>query len=146
MEVVKNTSFLREFLKDNVYIVKEQARYSILVLFKHPDTPYLSESEEDFLEKILQAVGIRLNEARLVNIDHQTPEDSYDSLEEVPASHVVSFGVPLTQVGLDLTLEKYQVQQLKGIHLLLADTLSEISENREQKKRLWNALRQMFQL
>ena len=144
MDIIKGMYFLKELLKDDVYIIEENKRYPLLVLVDDNNSPYLNEKDEEFLEKILQSVGIKLSEVRLINTAQEGIEENYDNLQELPSSRVISFGVNLNVLNFDITLNKYSLKTQESIVFLLADTLGEISSDQNRKKQLWQALKQLF--
>lgn len=144
MDIVKGMYFLKELLKDDVFIIGENKRYPLLVLVEDHKNPYLNDKDEEFLEKILQSISIKLPEVRLINIAQEGSGESFDSLQELPASKVLSFGVSLSALKLDILLEKYVLKTQENIIFLLADTLPELSSSKDLKKQLWQALKKLF--
>lgn len=144
MDIVKGMYFLKELLKDDVYVIVENKRYPLLVLVEDTKSPFLEEKNEELLEKILQSVGIKVPETRLLNTAHLLPEDGFDSFQELPSKRVLSFGVDLKTLGLNLSLKKYELKTQDNITFLLADTLPEIATDKEMKKKLWQGLKQLF--
>ena len=144
MDIIKGMYFLKELLKDDVYIIGENQRYPLLILVEDQNSPYLNEKDEAFLEKVLQSVGVKLSEIRLNNIASEELKESYDTLQEIPSQRVISFGVSLHKLGLAIDLEKYLLITQESISFLLADTLEEISGNQSKKKQLWQGLKQLF--
>ena len=144
MDIIKGMYFLKELLKDDVYIIGENKRYPLLILVEDLNSPYLNEKDEEFLEKIMQSVGVKLSEIRLNNIASDELKESYDTLQEIPAQRVISFGVSLKKLGLDIDLQKYLIITQENISFLMADTLAEISADQSKKKQLWQGLKQLF--
>ena len=133
MDIIKGMYYLKELLKDDVYIIGENQRYPLLILVEDQNSPYLNEKDEEFLEKILQSVGVKLSEVRLNNILSEELKETYDNLQEIPSQRVISFGVSMHKLGLDINLEKYLLITQEGISFLLADTLEEISGDQSKK-------------
>lgn len=144
LETVKDMLFLKNLLQDDVYAIDERKRYPLLIIVDSPQQEYMPESDEIFLEKILQAVKVKLDEARVINLSFPEPEDYYDTIQEVPATKVISFAGNLSKLNISVELEKYQLKIQDGIIFLLVDSLHEISESIDKKKLLWTSLQRMF--
>jgi DNA polymerase III psi subunit len=144
MEIVKGMYFLRELLRDDVFVVNENKRYPLLTLIENPSADYLSPQEEEFLEKILKAVHIKIEEIKVINVASPKPENYFESLQELPAKRVINFGTSFEKINLPLHFDKYMPVAQQGITFLMADSLDTISQDLEKKKQLWKALQQIF--
>jgi hypothetical protein len=143
LKAIKDIAFLRNFLQDEVYLVNERKRYPVVIFYEEPSQEYLKPEDEIFLEKILQAVHIQLVKTRLVNLKFPEPEDTFEKLIEIPSEKIISFGANLQHLKLD-TSETYQLKFVGDLTCLYADSLAEISQSKEKKKQLWDALKTMF--
>ncbi len=133
---VKNTTVFQEFPSLN---------HQILILTENEKQPQLPESEALLLDNILKAVKFSIHEADIFNFSLLPPTDARSILAQKKIGHFITFGVPLIKLNVDLLLIPYVPKLVKGIWFLMADPLSTIESDRELKKKLWQALKQMFE-
>lgn len=114
----------------------------ILILVEDPENELLNQAELDFLMKVVES-GLRYskNDFALVNTA-RFPVSQI--LDEVPSSHILSFGVRLPKI--DVGASTYQVMDLDGNQVLLAHPLREIAQDQNKKKSLWSSLKSMFNI
>jgi len=143
MEVIRNPNFLKTFLKEGIYKVSPPTvRYPLVVLFENAPALVLPESQEDFLEKILQAVNLRLDEAKLINRLSPNPEDNWEDWQEIPSQYLIAFGTKIPVFKVDIPL--YEVKYYKTLSFFVADSLADIAEDKDKKKQLWKVLQEML--
>lgn len=116
----------------------------VLILFHNELSPYLAKNEEALLRKILFSIKLDIDDVDLVNYNNIQRVDYMDVLKDKILNQLISFGVSLTALNLQLYLKKYQVERVEGVDLLLSDSLTELEHNADKKKMLWKALQQMF--
>lgn len=119
-------------------------RNKVMILFFNEQSPYLKKNEEALLQKILTAVHLRLEEVDLVNLNNIRQIDYMDILKDKLLNQLISFGISLTELNLQIHLIKYQTEKVEGIDMLLADSLSVIEHDQDLKKQLWKCLKDMF--
>ncbi len=105
-----------------------------------------------FLGKILGAVQLNFEEdIHCVNITNH-PSISFFQLNQNKAyRHVIAFGLPPKELGLNIESRLYQPTLLSDIQWLFAHNIQDIYEERKQGKKqmagaLWKALKDMFDL
>ncbi len=118
--------------------------YQILVLVDNPGKENLDASEGVLLYKILKSVGYDSEDTDILNVGYLREEELQRVLLTKKAHYVISFGVPMKKLGLDLLLTPYAPVKKDGICFVLADPLSVVEADVNIKKRLWNALKVMF--
>lgn len=92
----------------------------------------------DFLEKIMSAVGVNMNDLHLM------VGQEWKNFDLKAAQRLISFDVPIPKLD---SSKKYQVFVVSGKKILIGDSLAQIQANQANEKRLlWNALKQMFEL
>ena len=116
----------------------------LMILFNNEQSPYLKRSEEALLQKILAAIQLTIDDVELVNFNNIRNINYIDLLKEKVLNQLISFGISLTELNLDIRLQKYKVEKIEGISVLLADTLDVLETDMERKKQLWRALQLMF--
>ncbi|MBL7790989.1 MAG: hypothetical protein JNK77_01600 [Saprospiraceae bacterium] len=108
------------------------------------------EANRAFLQKVLSAIQVDLdNDAALLLV---APGDQH-RFAGIPAQfaikQVISFGVPLTQLGIQAALSPYQPAPIGNCKFLLAEPLALIRESREKGDNrragaLWKALQSLM--
>jgi hypothetical protein len=125
--------------------VRPRNRNRLVVIYNNIKTVYLNPEEESLLTKILGAVKLRLEDVELVNVNNHR-DTLIEILRDKMANQIISFGIELRDLDIQVPLEAYRVQRVEGIDILLADSLFELQLNTDKKKMLWQALQGMFLL
>ncbi len=118
-------------------------RNQVVILYTNQQTVYLNKEEETLLSKILGAVKLRLEDVELVNI-YNHRDTLIEILNQKMVNQLISFGIELRDLDIQVPLMPYQVTRVEGIDILLADSLFELQLNTDKKKRLWQALQTLF--
>lgn len=119
--------------------------HKVLVLVEEPKQQDMIMSEAIFLDNILKAVGHSLETSDVLNVSFMPGKDARTVLSGKKTNFFISFGVPLIRLQLDMLLAPYTPKMVEGIWFLLVDPLVVIEADRNLKKKLWQALQQMFQ-
>ena len=108
----------------------------------------INSNQKDLLLKILSSV--KLSFERISLIDVSTYTNSISELikkSKHPKLRIISFGVEMSKIGLEISVSNYQLKVEKNLSFLLIDSLQAIHENKKDEKRLlWVVLKQMFLL
>ncbi|MFC5411627.1 hypothetical protein ACFPMF_20060 [Larkinella bovis] len=104
----------------------------------------LTPSELIFLENILKAIHLNLNEIDMLNLAGSGLVDFHSVLENKRLHHFISFGVPFKTIHLNIQMDRYQPVRIFGITFLLADSLAAIEADQKLKRKLWAVLKQVF--
>lgn len=118
--------------------------HKVLILVDEPKQREMLVSEALFLDNVLKAVGHASENSDILNFSYLTGPDARNVLSEKRINYFITFGVPLIKLHLDLLLPPYTPKQVEGIWFLLTDPLPVIEADRDLKKKLWTALKQMF--
>lgn len=97
-----------------------------------------------FLEKILNAVGVKREQAAHWVVEGSEILPMPLVLRESLSNKVIVFGVPLSQACANVNTQKYQLFEMQGRQWIWADSLAAISQDNGLKQSLWLALRTMF--
>lgn len=119
-------------------------KHNILILIDEPKRKEMIASEAIFLDNILKAVGNSVENSDILNFSFLPGQDAGKVLTEKRTNYFLTFGVPLIKLNLDLLLVPYTPKNVDGIWFLLTDPLAVIEADRNLKKKLWQALQQMF--
>jgi DNA polymerase III psi subunit len=115
--------------------------HEVLLLTNQP-----TAADRALLEAILKAVGLRLDDVTLLDIDRLTGADFRDLLLAQSVRYFISFGVPLNRVRLDILLPPYQVRPVEGVQFLLSEGFDVLHADKAKKRALWIALQTLFGL
>ncbi|MCF2444276.1 hypothetical protein L0657_09940 [Dyadobacter sp. CY345] len=118
--------------------------HKVLILVDEPKQREMLVSEALFLDNVLKAVGHSPENSDILNFSFLSGPDARSVLSEKRINYFITFGVPLIKLHLDLLLPPYTPKQVEGIWFLLTDPLPVIEADRDLKKKLWTALKQMF--
>ncbi|MCE7066204.1 hypothetical protein [Dyadobacter sp. CY326] len=121
-------------------------QHSILILIDEPKQKQVDSSESVFLDNILKAVGHSIDKADIINYSFLKGPDARKVLSEKQTNFFITFGVPLIKLHLDLLLIPYTPKLVEGVWFLLTDPLPVIEADRDLKKKLWQALKKMFEM
>lgn len=122
----------------------------VLVLFHNSDTEQMPAEDYALLQKILSAVKYAMEDIALCNwaiLERQQEQrkDIFESLQLVQSQKIVVFGALPLAWSLSHFFKKYDIsREGSGKHLLQADDLSKIAQNRELKVKLWDSLQRLF--
>jgi len=121
----------------------------VIVIVNDPAAVYLNEADLGLLSSILNACKLTLADIALINIATQTI-GLHDILETLPSRLVISFDVAATQLKIKLPATLYKPIVLGETHILFSNSLSIMQGGdlnaKTEKGKLWNVLKQLFQL
>lgn len=115
----------------------------ILVLTCSEEADFLTEPEQAFLEKILQALQLNFEDVAIVNVI-KINKDTVDKINRFDCRYMISFGVTNAQMPVNSETSFYEVFEQEKITYLLADPLLTIEGDQHKKRKLWNALKKLF--
>ena len=118
----------------------------IVFMVSDPAHKYLDEDLMDFLQGLLKACGLTMDDIALVNFQHDAPVTYLDIIGDLSAQKMVVFGVPPRLLQLPVDLPDFQIENVDNLSFLFCPPLSEIQSNKETKRRLWACLQSIFQL
>ncbi len=106
-------------------------------------SPKLTSDEEELLFNILAASKLESTEFL-----HIITPNVYFPLKDYANSSfklkLISFGCPLTQIGLQVEIKKYQRFKIRNTEVVEVDTLADIGEEKMLKKYIWSLLKEWF--
>lgn len=106
----------------------------------------INSIQKDLLLKIISSVKLSFEHISLIDVSSNTL--SFSELikkSKHPKLRIISFGVEMSEIGLEISVSNYQLKVEKNLSFLLIDSLQIINENKmDEKKLLWVILKQMF--
>lgn len=103
----------------------------------------ITEPEKLFLNKILGAINLDLSSVNLLILSELDNKNLKSILQQNLITQLVTFGVPLVKINIEILLTPYQIREVEGVKLLYSDSLSEIENDIPKKTALWKALKAM---
>jgi len=119
---------------------------NVLIVVDNPDVPYLPDNELELLTNILSACQLSLADVAIVNRSNQHVTLADDLFEQLKSKQVILFDVAPTAFGLPANTPFYTVVKHKFHQFVTAPSLTAIEKNKEAKKELWIALKQLFEI
>ena len=170
MQEPDKTSFYKAFFTEDIYVLaEEELSYfaaasggvnsnipapkklllsgskmaKSLLLFNYPQ-PAIPEADKNFLNQVLKAVNLSLETVCWLNAG--TEKDfNWDFLQDEPqVENIITFG--FEDEMLPEKLEEGKIHIYHAKKMLRAGKLADIALNKNQKKLLWDGLKNMFNL
>ncbi|MFN8251965.1 MAG: hypothetical protein U0V75_08805 [Ferruginibacter sp.] len=118
---------------------------SICIAVNDKDALYLSDELLNFLLGILSACKLSMADVALINAAKNN--FSYrDVQEQFHAVTVLLFGIQPGQLQLPMQFPYYQLQKFNNQVYLAAPDLQNLQQDKAEKTKLWNSLKQVFNL
>ena len=119
---------------------------NILVAVTEKEFPFAAEDDLNFLINVLRACNISMEDIALINCCNNTAA-VYENLNEQFAPLIILFlGTEPQQLGFPLQIPQYRIQNYDGRQYLCAPSLQQLATDKEAKKALWTALKQLFSI
>ena len=118
----------------------------VLVLVNQPSAVFLGDAELDLLSRMFGACKMDLGDIAVVNMNNY-PASTYNQLVSFfKAKVVLLFDVSPSSLQMPIDFPLYQLQPLAGCTFLSSASLSIIDRVKEEKTKLWNALKRLFNI
>lgn len=118
----------------------------ICILVNDEKALYLSDELLNFLLGILAACKLSMADVALVNAAKNNKLDYTFLQEQLNAETVLLFGVTALQMQLPMQFPFYQIQKFNNQAYLTAPELQKLQEDKAEKMKLWNSLKQLFSI
>lgn len=126
------------------YLGDNQKR--VVIIVDEPEAIYLPDEELNFLLGILTACKLSMADIALLNY-RKNPAITYqDITEQLEAQKIFLFGTSPANLELPLQFPNYQVQQYNGQVYLSSPNLKKLKDDKVEKTKLWNCLKQVFSI
>ena len=121
-------------------------RKNILVAVHESSHPFLADDELNFLIAILGACNISMEDIALVNCCNNAAT-VYEKLNGQFSPAIILFlGTEPQDLGFPVQIPQFRVQNYNAQQYLCAPSLQKLSSDKEAKKQLWTALKQLFSI
>jgi DNA polymerase III psi subunit len=137
-------------LKDEFEIVGEDIQQEKPVQYYQPKQKViilvtsLNPTDIELLGKILGAVKLDLQSVDTIELDKNQAVNLSQIFIQKSVNQLITFGIDLSKVNLDIKLMPYQILEKQGIKFIYSDSLSNIQNDIPKKKALWGSLKEMF--
>ena len=117
----------------------------VVMLCRLPREQFVKLHRNVFLNKMLQALGLVMEDVMLVNVEAELPVALANLRQQLDATHIVAFGKNL----LDVTIRNTQIYEpvlftSLNLSYLASATIDLVEYDVSLKKRLWPGLQAMF--
>ncbi len=116
-----------------------QPKQKVIILLTN-----LNSTDSELLGKILGAVKLDLQSVDIIELDKNQVIDLSQIFMQKSVNQVVTFGIDLIKVNIDVKLTPYQILEKQGVKFIYSDALSNIQNDVPKKKALWGSLKEMF--
>ncbi|MEO6039990.1 MAG: hypothetical protein ABIQ93_16375 [Saprospiraceae bacterium] len=107
--------------------------------------PVAAANNRNFLTKVLSAARLNLDQdALFVELPTGKPVGLLLDTRRKKPDHILVFGVPASQLGLNMSILAYQPFLFQQMTFLFADALPVLEMDQGKKGELWTALKTMF--
>ncbi len=119
---------------------------SIVIVVSNAETIYLPDEELNFLLGILGACKLNMDDVGIVNLYKNEGADYKKITAELNVEKMFLFGVGADEIKLPLSFPQYQIQKYNSQVYITAPALSALQNDKTEKTKLWNCLKQVFSI
>ncbi len=113
----------------------------VMVLCKKTD---LTGPNRELLEKILNAIGQNMTSTQIVGVNDDEKINVSQLLHIGSPNTLLSFEINLNKNGLNLKQKLYKLIKLLDTTIIISESLSQLQNKVEAKKKLWATLQLHF--
>ena len=118
----------------------------IVIIVDSKEALHLPDDELNFLLGILSACKLTMEDVAVLNIE-KNQSITYQSIATfLKANTVLIFGIDCIQIDLPIQFPNYQIQSYNNQVYLTSPPLSIIRNDKAEKTKLWNCLKQIFSI
>ena len=118
----------------------------VLVLVNNSEAAFLQDDELNFLLGILSACKLNMDDVGIVNLN-KYPDADYKKISTgLNPDKILLFGLAAADIKLPLSFPDYQIQKYNNQVYLTAPLLSSLQNDKAEKTKLWNCLKQIFSI
>ena len=117
---------------------------NILIVVAKQNQPFLPDNELQFLTSILSACKLSLADIALVNLDRLKEKGHQQLIDHFKSKFILLFNVEPLQFGLPIHFPPFQIQEFSKCIYMFAPDLQQIEMDKQLKKNLWIALKDLF--
>lgn len=133
-------------LTENRFNILGNNQKNILLIVNDSSSLHLNDADFQFLTGILNACKLSMADIGLLNIFHYKETGLEEFKEAFSPKYVIVFDVKEKQLQIQNPFVDYTILKNKNTQILPAPSLQFISQNTDEKKKLWAALKNLFNL
>ena len=138
-------SNLKKLNEKKVYFLGDNFK-NILILVNNVEILHLNDDDLRFLTGILTACKLTFSDVAIFNTASNLDYNYQKTIDHFKPKLILILGTIDQKFNLPDYSYKYQPIENQNIQLVYASTLSEISKDVNEKKALWNCLKQIFEI
>ena len=116
----------------------------VLIIVNNEEALYLPDEELNFLLGVLAACKLNMDDVGIINLKKNTGLDYKNIAAELKAEKVFLFGTDANEIKLPLSFPYYQIQKYNNQVYLSASALGTLQNDKAEKTKLWNCLKEIF--
>ncbi|MBC3541559.1 hypothetical protein ACFSC6_02485 [Rufibacter sediminis] len=120
-----------------------EAERGTYLLFEVADDVFRKLPQHQFLQKVMAAVGLTTAQIKFGNMSRELTHDVKQIAAQNAARHIILFGQGLPVANLS-RMEFYRMYKFEESRFVLVDSLEDIEQSVELKKKLWEVLQKIF--
>lgn len=128
-----------------VYFLGDNLK-KILILVNNLEILYLNDEDLRFLTGILTACKLTFSDVVVFNTASNLDYNYQKSVDHFKPKLILILGTINQKFNLPEFSDKYQPMVNQNIQLVFGSSLTEISKDVNEKKALWNCLKQIFEI
>ncbi len=118
----------------------------IVFLGKDDENKFLDDKSMKFLEGLLAACKLTMNDIAFINIAKNNSISYRNITAQLNASKALLFGVSAHHIDLPFEIPFFQIQNFQEQQYVLSPSFDELQNNKALKKQLWISLQKMFNI
>lgn len=118
----------------------------ITIIVSNNEVIYLPDEELNFLLGILGACKLNMDDVGIMNLCKNKGVNYNEISDELNAEKILLFGVSADEIELPLAFPHYQIQKYNNQVYITAPALSALQNDKTEKTKLWNCLKQVFSI
>lgn len=143
---VPNADVLPDIPAERIIKFSGTNKKNILVAVSEEIHSFLSDADLQFLSNVLSACGVSMNDTALINCFNEPLAISKNLDEQFAPQVIIFLGTAPHLLGFPVEIPQYRIGRHNGQKYLCAPQLKKIAADQSQKKLLWNALQELFDL
>jgi hypothetical protein len=117
---------------------------NILIIVDEKEHAFLGDDELSFLINILDACTVSMHDVALVNASNNV-DTVYENLNyQFTPTILIFLGTEPHLLNFPIQIPQYKIQDYNNQQYLSASSLQKLASNKEEKKKLWTALKVLF--
>ena len=140
---IEDTGTEKPALQGLLPVLGKNSKHVIIVVSNN-EAAFLPDDELNFLLDILSACSLNMDDVGIVNLKKSKAFSYHQLIEDLKAEKILLFGIKPENIDLPLSFPQYQLQQYNQQVYLAAPALLNLQSDKEEKRKLWNCLKQIF--